>query len=245
MDIDGRVAVVTGAATGIGQAIACRLAEQGARLVLADIGDCAQTVRMVANAGGEAIPITGDLRDDLEVKRLVEVATRRFGGLQILVNNAGGGQPRARYPDAAASWSAVLELNLRTPMLATQLALPALSASGGVVVNVASTAGLDHVPYNWPEYAAAKAGLIRFTTAMADLPRRAGVRVTCVVPDWVRTTRAEAELAAMTADERATRPVPIPLPVLTGAVIELIRNDDLSGEVVVLRPEQQPRALSR
>jgi NAD(P)-dependent dehydrogenase (short-subunit alcohol dehydrogenase family) len=220
MEIDGCVAVVTGAAVGIGQAIACRLAGHGARLVLADVGDCTQTLRMVENAGGEAIAVSADLRDDTEVARLVDVAVRQFGGVQILVNNAGGGQPVARYPEAtAAQWSAVLDLNLRTPMLACQLALPALSAGGGVVVNIASTAGLEHAPYEWPEYAAAKAGLIRFTTAMADLAQRANVRVTCVVPDWVRTARAEAELAAMTTEERRARPAPIPLPVLTDAVV--------------------------
>jgi NAD(P)-dependent dehydrogenase (short-subunit alcohol dehydrogenase family) len=244
MEIDGRVAVVTGAAVGIGQAIACRLAECGARLVLADIAPCTQTLRMIEDAGGEAALVTADLGDDVEIRRLVDVTVERFGGVQILVNNAGGGRPTARYPDApAAQWSAVLDLNLRAPMLATQLALPALSTSGGVVVNIASTAGLEHGPYEWPEYAAAKAGLIRFTTAVADLSRRADVRVTCVVPDWVRTTRAEAELAAMTVAERAARPTPIPLPVLTDAVIELIRNDDLSGHVVVLRPDQEPRPL--
>jgi NAD(P)-dependent dehydrogenase (short-subunit alcohol dehydrogenase family) len=97
--------------------------------------------------------------------------------------------------------------------------------------------------YEWPEYAAAKAGLIRFTTAMAGLSRRADIRVTCVVPDWVRTSRAEAELAAMTAAERAARPTPISLPLLTDAVIELIRNDDLAGHVMVLRPGQEPRSL--
>jgi NAD(P)-dependent dehydrogenase (short-subunit alcohol dehydrogenase family) len=246
MEIVGRVAVVTGAAVGIGQAIACRLAEYGAGLVLADIGDCTETLRLVEDAGGEATVVTADLCDGAEVGRLVEVALQRFGGVQILVNNAGGGQPTARYPDAtAAQWSAVLDINLRTPMLATQLAMPALSASGGVVVNIASTAGLDHAPYEWPEYGVAKAGLIRFTTAMADLLQRAKVRVTCVVPDWVGTARAEAELAAMTAAERATRPAPIPLPVVTDAVIGLIGNDDLSGHVVVLRPDQQPRSLTR
>lgn len=244
MEIDDRVAVVTGAAAGIGQAIACRLAEHGARLVLADIAPCTQTLRMIEDVGAEAVLVTADLGDDAEVRRLVDVTVEQFGGVQILVNNAGGGQPTARYPNAtAAHWTAVLNLNLRAPMLATQLALPALSASGGVVVNIASTAGLDHTPYEWPEYAAAKAGLIRFTTATADLSRRADVRVTCVVPDWVRTPRADAELAAMTADERAARPVPIPLPVLTDAVIELIRNDDLSGHAVVLRPDQKPRWL--
>lgn len=65
------------------------------------------------------------------------------------------------------------------------------------MVNIASTTRPDHAPYEWPEYAAAKAGLIRFTTAMAGLPRRADVRVTCVVPDRVRTPRADTELAVM------------------------------------------------
>jgi NAD(P)-dependent dehydrogenase (short-subunit alcohol dehydrogenase family) len=244
MRIDGCIAVVTGAAVGIGQAIACRLAQDGARLVLADIASCAETLRMVEDAGVAAIAVDADLRDDEQVRRLVDTARQRFGGLQVLVNNAGGGRPAARYPEAtAAQWSAVLDLNLRAPLLATQLALPALSASGGVVVNVASTAGLDHTPYEWPEYGAAKAGLIRFTTAMAHLPTRTRVRVTCVVPDWVRTTRAEAELAAMTAEERAARPDPIPLALLTDTVVDLIRDDHPSGSVVVLRPNQPPHPL--
>ena len=158
--------------------------------------------------------------------------------MQILVNNAGGGQLTARYPDATATqWSAVLDLNLRTPMLVIQLALPALSASGGVVVNIASVAGRDHTPYHWAEYAAAKAGLIRLTTALADLAERVNVRITCVVPDWVRTERAEIELTAMTAEQRAAQPDPIPLPALTDTVIELVRNDNLSDRVAVLRPD--------
>jgi 3-oxoacyl-[acyl-carrier protein] reductase len=244
MRTDGCVAVVTGAAVGIGQAIACRLAQHGARLVLADIVSCAETLRVVEAAGGEAIAVNADLRDDEQVGRLVDTARQRFGGLQILVNNAGGGRPVARYPDATpAQWSAVLDLNLRAPLLATQLALPALAARGGVVVNVASTAGLDHTPYEWPEYGAAKAGLIRFTTAMADLPSRTPVRVTCVVPDWVRTRRAEAELAAMTPEQRTAQPEPIPLTLLTGTVIDLIRDDHPSGTVVILRPNQPPQPL--
>jgi NAD(P)-dependent dehydrogenase (short-subunit alcohol dehydrogenase family) len=234
MESRGRVAVVTGAAVGIGQAIAGRLAEQGARVVLADIAECTDTLRLIEEAGGEAFAVKADLRDDSQAEQLVETALRRFGALHILVNNAGGGQPTARYPEAApAQWSSVLQLNLRAPMLLTQLALPALSAAGGVVVNIASTAGLDQTPYEWPEYAAAKAALIRFTTAAAHLP---AVRVNCVVPDWVRTARAESELAAMTPGERAAAPEPIPLPALTDAVLTLTGDDELSGHVIVLRP---------
>jgi NAD(P)-dependent dehydrogenase (short-subunit alcohol dehydrogenase family) len=238
MDPRGRVAIVTGAAVDIGQAIACRLAEQGARVVLADIAGCAETLRLIEDAGGEAFAMTADLRDDSRAEQLVAAARQRFGGVHILVNNAGGGQPVARYPDATpAQWSSVLQLNLRAPMLLTQLVAQRAGSAGGVVVNVASTAGFDQTPYAWPEYAAAKAALIRFTTALAGgLGGEAKVRVTCVVPDWVRTPRAEAELAAMTPEQRAAAPDPIPLPVLTDTVLTLVRDDNLSGHVIELRP---------
>ena len=97
------------------------------------------------------------------------------------------------FPDATpAQWSATLALNLRGAMLATQLALaPMRAAGGGAVVNVASSAGLGGGAAPSPEYGAAKAGLIRFTTSLADLRERMGVRVTCVVPDWILTERAQ------------------------------------------------------
>ncbi|WP_163513487.1 SDR family NAD(P)-dependent oxidoreductase [Fodinicola acaciae] len=238
MDIAGKVALVTGAAVGSGRAIAERLAAEGARLALADIDadGCAETRRRIGR--GELIRV--DLRDDAEVERMIASTKEKLGGLDILVNNAGGGQPAARFPEATvAQWSDVLAVNLRAPMLATQLALPSLR-SGGVVVNIASTAGIGHTPYRWPEYAAAKAGLIRFTSTLTDLP---GVRVNCLVPDWIRTERAEAELAAMSHGQRSLAPPPIPLDVLTDAVIELVSDDSLSGRVMVLRPGRSPELL--
>ena len=133
----------------------------------------------------------------------------------MLVNNAGGGgHVPPHYPDASVTeWSGWLDLNLRAPMLATQVAL---RCGAGAVVNVASMAGLGAEPHVSPEYAAAKAGLIRFTTALAD------PRVSCLVPGWIRTERAEAELAAMTPDERAAAPEPITLDALAAAVLQLI-----------------------
>jgi NAD(P)-dependent dehydrogenase (short-subunit alcohol dehydrogenase family) len=101
-----------------------------------------------------------------------------------------------------------------------------------LVVNIASTAGLGPEPYASPEYGAAKAGLIRFTAALHEVE---GVRITCVVPDWVRTQRAEAELAAMTPRERAAAPEPIPLEALTDAVVGLIHDDTSAGRIVELR----------
>jgi NAD(P)-dependent dehydrogenase (short-subunit alcohol dehydrogenase family) len=107
------------------------------------------------------------------------------------------------------------------------------SAGGGVVVNVASSAGNEDTPYASPEYGAAKAGLIRLTTALGDLE---GVRVNCIVPNWILTERAKAELAAMTQEERAAAPGAIPLEVVCDAVADLIADESARGRVVVLEP---------
>src|SRR3954468_22444691 len=174
------------------------------------------------------------VRTDMLVPADVEALIESAGSLRVLVNNAGGWLGSPHFPDATpAQWGATLDLNLRSAMLATQLALePMRRAGGGAIVNVASTAGVDEAAYASPEYGAAKAGLIRFTTALRE---RDGVRVTCVVPDWMRTERAEAELAAMTPQERAAAPEPLPLEVLTDAVVALIRDETSGGRVVVLR----------
>jgi NAD(P)-dependent dehydrogenase (short-subunit alcohol dehydrogenase family) len=230
MDIDGAVAIVTGAAVGTGRAIAERLAAEGAHVIVADIDERggAETVSRIGSERARFI------RADMCVPVDVEALVASAGGLRVLVNNAGGWLGPPHFPEATpAQWGATLDLNLRAAMLATQLALePMRRAGGGVVVNVASTAALGAEPYASPEYGAAKAGLIRFTTAVRETD---GVRVTCVVPDWVRTERAEGELAAMTPEERAAAPEPIPLDALTDAVVALIADETAAGRVVVLR----------
>ena len=226
MEIRGRTAVVTGAAAGAGRAIARRLATEGAVVVVADI-DREGGERAARETGGRFV--RADVRLPEDVEALIADAEP-----QILVNNAGGGgHVPPHFPDADPDdWGATLDLNLRGPMLATQLALePMRRQGGGVVVNIASSAGLGAEPYVSPEYGAAKAGLIRFTTALGDLP---GVRVNCVAPGWIRTERAEEELATMTPDERAAAPTPLPLDTVADAVVELIRDDGRRGHVVVL-----------
>jgi NAD(P)-dependent dehydrogenase (short-subunit alcohol dehydrogenase family) len=116
-------------------------------------------------------------------------------------------------------------------MRATQLALTRMRrAGGGAIVNVASTAGLGSEPYQSPEYGAAKAGLIRFTSALRAID---GIRVNCIVPDWVATERVSAE-------ERATTPPPIPLATMVAGVIRLIRDDSLAGRALVLWRGAEP-----
>jgi NAD(P)-dependent dehydrogenase (short-subunit alcohol dehydrogenase family) len=233
VELAGAEAIVTGAAVGSGRAIAERLAAEGARVIAADVdrrgGE--ETVARIERIGGRARFVRADMTLPADVEALIGAADAP----RVLVNNAGGGgHIPPHFPDATpAQWGATLDLNLKAAMLATQLALePMRGAGGGVVVNIASTAGLGDDPYQSPEYGAAKAGLIRFTTALNEVN---GVRIACVVPDWIRTERAEAELAAMTPPERADTPEPIPLERLTGAVVDLIGDDSSAGRVVVLR----------
>ena len=177
---------------------------------------------------------------------MVAFAERELGWPQVLVNNAGGGgHVEPHFPDAGPDrWQATLDLNLRGAMLATQLVLgPMRLGGGGVVVNIASTAGLSFGPYASPEYAAAKAGLIRFTSSLAGLRERMNVRVNCVVPDWIATDRAREELARMTPTQRAAMPAPRPPEEIAGAVVEFIRDEDLAGRVMVMWPGEPPRLL--
>ena len=224
MELQDRVAVVTGAGVGTGRAIAQRLARGGAAVVVNDVADGAETLRAIRDAGGRAEFVAADLTSHDGVKAVVDFAVDTFGRLDILVNNAGGipydtpGFPRVDPAD----WGAVLDLNLRAPLLAIQLAL---AAGVGVVVNIGSTAGLGDQPYHSPEYGAAKAGLMRATACLGELP---GVRVNCVAPDWVATDRALASL-----EPGAARP-PVSLESLCDQVVALIEDDSARGKVVEL-----------
>ena len=161
-------------------------------------------------------------------------------------NNAGGGgHVQPHFPDAdAGAWGATLDLNLTGAMLATQLALEPMRRGrrrrrGQRRVDPGTRGG----PYVSPEYGAAKAGLIRFTSTLGPLRERFGVRVNCVVPDWILTERARDELAAMSEAERAAAPEPIPMEEVADAVVALLRDETLAGRVVVLRPGEPRRLL--
>ena len=231
MDVTNRTALVTGAAIGTGRAIALALAAAGARVVVTDIDAEGghETVHCVPS--GRCHFRRLDMTDPADITEAIAAEQP-----QILVNNAGGGgHIPPHYPEAsAAAWRALIDLNLIGPMHATQQALaPMRAAGGGTVVNVASTAGLGRARYASPEYGAAKAGLIRFTTALANV---AGVRVNCVVPDWVATER-------LSPADRSADPPPVPLEAVAAATLRLVRDDTLAGRVLVLGRGSAPRLL--
>jgi NAD(P)-dependent dehydrogenase (short-subunit alcohol dehydrogenase family) len=235
MRIDGKLAVVTGGSVGIGRAIAQRLASAGAEVVVADIDVAGGTwTRDAPNVRFTAVDVT----DDDAVADLMACQP------QILINNAGGGavlQPC--FPDASVDrWSKSLALNLRAPMLTTQLALPGMKAAGeGAIVNIGSTAGAGFGPHVSPEYSAAKAALIRLTATLTPLSTTHSVRVNCVVPDWVATDRGQRERAALPEADRG--PELVPLETVTDAVVRFIEDESLAGQVVLLDREAEPRFL--
>jgi NAD(P)-dependent dehydrogenase (short-subunit alcohol dehydrogenase family) len=248
VEIAGRAAIVTGAAGGTGRAIAQRLGAEGASVVVADIDTerGKETARRIESQGGQSKFVRTDVRQGDDIEYMVASATRLFGGLDILVNNAGGGgHIEPHFPDASPlRWGATIDLNLRGAMLATQLALEPMRTKGeGAIVNIASTAGLGFTSYHSPEYAAAKAGLVRFTSTLGHLKRQMNVRVNCVVPDWIATERALEELEVIRAEGRAEVPTPIPMEEVSDAIIRFVREDHLAGRVLILRGGEAPRFL--
>lgn len=197
--LEGKVAIITGAASGIGEATAERVAAEGARTVVADIdGDGARTVaEKIKAAGGEAFAVAVDLGDVASVRAMVDAAVAEYGGLDVLHNNAAATRVAATQdlPIAEADpdvWDLTMRVNLRGTMVATQAAVPHLIArGGGSIINTASGSGLLGDLRN-PAYGASKAGLINFTKYVATEFGKQGVRCNAVSPGFI-VTAAKAQ----------------------------------------------------
>jgi NAD(P)-dependent dehydrogenase (short-subunit alcohol dehydrogenase family) len=190
------VAVVTGAARGIGRRVAETLAAEGYTLALTDLQQPAETLAAVRGRGVEALGATGDVADELEVAALAEQVGERFGRVDVLVNNAGISMLAPAEDTTPAQWRRVLEVNLTGPFLLCQaFGRAMLGAGGGSIVNVASIAGLrgfaDRAAYN-----ASKHGLVGLTRTLAAEWGGRGVRVNAVCPGWVKTEMDDADQAA-------------------------------------------------
>jgi NAD(P)-dependent dehydrogenase (short-subunit alcohol dehydrogenase family) len=182
-NFDGRTAIVTGGASGIGRATALRLARDGAAVAVLDRnGDGARAV--AAEIGGHAFEV--DVRDAEAVGRAVEAAVAALGGVEILVNNAGVGDLRPLHTVDNRLWHRLIDVNLTGTYLAMAAVIPAMLAGGrGVIVNNASVSGMSPTR-NEAAYSAAKAGVIALTASGA-LEYGPTIRVNCVAPGFIRT----------------------------------------------------------
>ena len=187
MRFEGRTAIVSGAARGIGRAIAVRLAGEGARVVIADI-DAATAETAASEIGAEAIGHRLDVTDPASWAATVERATAETGRLDILVNNAGiAGRSAPIWELDPAEWAEVLAIDLTGVWLGCRAALPPMTEAGyGRIVNIASIAGKEGNP-NASPYSAAKAGVIGLTKSVAKEVATRGVLVNCVSPAVIET----------------------------------------------------------
>ena len=191
----GRVAIVTGAAQGIGKRTAELLAERGYNLALGDLRSPVDTVRAVAAHGAEALEFLGDIADEAVVSKFALTVQDRWGRADVLVNNAGISMISPAEGLSAADYRRVLEVNLVAPfLLAKAFGAMMLSQRAGSIINVASVAGLvgiaDRAAYN-----ASKHGLIGLTRTLAAEWGGRGVRVNAVCPGWVKTEMDVADQA--------------------------------------------------
>ena len=201
---EGRVAIVTGAARGLGRAYARRLARDGAKVVVTDVEDADETVSDIVRGGGEAIAVRGDISVESEVAALRDATEDRFGRCDILVNNAGIA-PNIAWEDLDfATWRRVLAVNLDAMFLTCQAFVPSMRAQGfGRIVNISSnTYGLAITGF--AHYVASKGGVIGLTRALASDLGEAGITVNAVLPGLTRTEWTEKQWEGSTVfDEMA------------------------------------------
>ena len=207
-DLSGKAALVTGANTGIGQAIAVALAEAGADVAVAGRSEPVETLRLIAAAGRKGVDIRADLSSTEPVQRVIDEAVAGLGRLDILVNNAGIIRRDDLLQFSEEDWDAVMDTNLKTLFFLSQAAArhmaerDAQGRSRGKIVNIASLLTFQG-GIRVPSYAAAKSGVGGVTKAMANELAPKGIQVNAIAPGYIATNNTEA----LRADETRNRQI--------------------------------------
>ena len=198
--LSSKVAIVTGAASGIGRAVALKYASSGARVVVSDTQahEGEATVDLVRKAGGDATFVAADVSSPVDCEALVAKALTRYGRLDIACNNAGiGGEPASVQDYPIDAWAKVIAVNLSGVFYCMKYQIPPmLEAGGGAIVNIASILGQVGFA-NAPAYAAAKHGVVGLTQTAALESSARGIRINAVGPGFIRTPM----IAKLEADE--------------------------------------------
>ncbi|MEV0093813.1 SDR family oxidoreductase [Streptomyces sp. NPDC050738] len=202
--LDGKVAIVSGSGRGIGREVALKLASEGASVVINDLdkGPAEETVADIVASGGKAVACVGSVTEDEFAERFVNTAVDSFGGLDIIVNNAGYTWDTVIQKMTDEQWDAILDVHLKAPFRILRAAQPYIKANPTdhhrKVVNVSSVSG-QYGNAGQANYSSAKAGVIGFTKTMAKEWGRYKVNVNAVAYGWILTRMTEA-----TAEDDAT-----------------------------------------
>jgi len=195
--LDGKIALITGAGSGIGRATALLFAKEGAKVAVADCVPAGgeETVKMIKEAGDEAIFIEVDVSKAADAERMIKTVVDTYGRIDILHNNAG---TRHEFTPSAdlneEDWDRVINTNLKGVFLGSKYAIPMmLNQGGGVIINTASAAGIIGAP-NYVAYAASKGGVIQLTRAMALEYVAQNIRVNCICPGATQTPGVERKI---------------------------------------------------
>ena len=210
MRLENKVALITGAGSGIGQASATLFAHEGARVAAADISmdAAAETVRSIQDLGGQAIALSGDVSDSNDAHKMVRSTVDAFGRLDVLLNSAGV-SARNALPEGASPedvWDKVIDVNLKGTYLPSWHAVPEMDKSGGgSIINLASIMGLVGYPVGvgggFNPYPPSKGGVVQFTRTLAIDSASKNIRVNCLCPGFIatnltRTLREDADMLA-------------------------------------------------
>jgi len=205
MRLRDKVAIVTGSGSGFGRMTAARFAEEGARIVIADVNEdgADETGAIVTRTGGEAEVVIGDISTVKGARAVVDRAVARFGTVDILVNNAGISQ-RDSWDCSEEDWDRIIQVNLKSVYVCTKAALPIMLEHGrGAIVSLASIAASCSI--GGAAYAASKGGIVSYTRHVAPEIAAQGVRINCVSPGFMRTPMSTGERYGLSEEEQEAR----------------------------------------
>lgn len=185
MRLQGKIAIITGAGSGMGRATAIRFTEEGAKVVVADINEEGgrETVEMIKSNGGEAVFVRADISTDEDCKRMVDTAVETFGGLNVLYNNAALPQKEKRFVDCSnEEWDAIMNVNMRGPFIACKYAYPEFKKAGGGVYLATASLGAVMPRAMSCAYSPSKAGIICLYKVLASELAKDNIRANVILP---------------------------------------------------------------